>query len=386
MATDVKLPNALFQETIEIANDAVIICEAEPINNPGPLVVFVNDAFHRITGFSREDILGKSPRILQGPGTSSDTKSRIRSALLRWEPIEIEILNYRKNGEPFWSELSIAPRADDSGWFTHWMSVQRDVTARKEAELAFIRYTQRLEEALDQAKAAAYAKNQFLSMMSHELRTPLNAIVGVADLLKDANLADDYYELLDIIDTNSATLLRMFEDVLESSRLKEGDIDIIHAPFNVREGIATIIDSFRTLAAKKSLNVSAHLAPDLPVTALSDYDRIRQVLNNLIENAIKFTDSGAIHISLTRKLNSETPLLHFEIHDTGIGIPEDKIASLFHAFSQVDSGLDRKYNGTGLGLAICKKLADILGGTLWVESEIGVGSCFHFTTAYTLPS
>lgn len=386
MAIDVQFPDSLFQETIEIANDAVIICDAEPINNPGPLVVYVNDAFHRITGYSQEDILGKSPRILQGPSTSSDTKSRIRSALLRWEPIEIEILNYRKNGEPFWSELSIAPRADSTGWFTHWMSVQRDVTARKEAELAFIKYTQQLEEALDQAKAAAYAKNQFLSMMSHELRTPLNAIIGVAELLRDAELSKDDFELLDIIHSNSDTLLHMFENLLESSRLKEGDIEIIPAPFDLFEGIASIIDSFRTVAAKKSLVLSAQFEKDLPKIVVSDYERIRQVLNNLIENAIKFTDSGTIHISLCQEINSNTPQLHFEILDTGIGIPEDKIASLFHAFSQVDSGLDRKYNGTGLGLAICKKLADHLGGTMWVESELGTGSCFHFTMGYTLPT
>jgi signal transduction histidine kinase/ActR/RegA family two-component response regulator len=240
-----------------------------------------------------------------------------------------------------------------------------------------------LRRAKEQAEAANQAKSSFLAMMSHEIRTPMNGVIGMAHLLRDTPLTPAQREYLQTIESSGESLLTIINDILDYSKIEAGRIDLENNPFELRQCLGEALDLFSTRTAGEALTLTSTVDSAVPGWIVSDATRLRQILVNLIGNAVKFTARG--EVAVTVKVEATTPALqlHFAVRDTGIGIPADRLDRLFKSFSQVDISTSRKYGGTGLGLAISQRLATLLGGRMWVESTEGVGSTFHFTITAT---
>ncbi|RMH69911.1 MAG: response regulator [Gemmatimonadetes bacterium] len=247
-----------------------------------------------------------------------------------------------------------------------------------------LRERQQIEASLREAKAAAEAatkaKSSFLATMSHEIRTPMNGVIGMTSLLRGTPLTAEQQEYVEAIRVSGETLLAIINDILDFSKIESGKMELEHVPFDLHQCIEETFDLLSTKALEKRLDLLYLIDSDVPTGITGDITRLRQVLVNLVGNAIKFTEKGEVFVSVTVASRTETGVvLQFAVRDTGIGIPEDRLDRLFQSFSQVDSSITRKFGGTGLGLAICSRLVQLMGGTIWVESRLGSGSTFYFT-------
>jgi signal transduction histidine kinase/CheY-like chemotaxis protein/ligand-binding sensor domain-containing protein len=253
--------------------------------------------------------------------------------------------------------------------------------------------TQELEEAREEALTASKAKSEFLANMSHEIRTPMNGIIGFADLLADTELTAEQKQFVDAIQSSGSTLLSIIDDILNFSKLEAGQTELNEEPLAVQTCVEEALDPLTTTAAEKGIEMTYLIDPEVPSVVRADPTRLHQILLNLLSNAVKFTDEGEVKLRIrvaSAPSDKEEPRsngstagrpceLHFSVQDTGIGIPKEQRDGLFNSFSQVDSSMSRKYGGTGLGLSISHRLVAAMGGEMWVESEVGEGSTFHFT-------
>ena len=274
--------------------------------------------------------------------------------------------------------------------------IVHDITRRKELEAKLRETNQALEEARRQAEKKAKeadmanrAKSTFLAAMSHDIRTPMNGVIGILELLLDTKLSPEQREFLNIIQASSHTLLKLLNDILDFSKIEAGQIELEHHAFDLERTIMAIASTLASRAHNKGIEFFWEIEPDVPRYLLGDSLRLQEIIMNLVGNAIKFTDKGEILLQIAPHLSSQQPseldevVLRFSVSDTGIGISEEKQQEIFEAFTQADSSIARRFGGTGLGLAIARNLVEIMGGYLWVESQIGQGSLFQFTANFT---
>jgi two-component system sensor histidine kinase/response regulator len=341
-------------------------------------IEYVNPRFCELSGYTSDELVGANPRLLKSGRNDPSVYAEMWSALTRGETWHGELSNKRKSGVLYAVQASISPVRDAAG-DVHYVGVQEDITPLKIAEEA-------LREAADHAQAANRAKSDFLATMSHEIRTPMNAIIGMAELLDETPLTDEQSRYVRVFRSAGDALLTLINDILDLSKIEAGRFEIDSRVFVVEDVVEEMADVLAIRAREKGIELLVDVDPDTPRTLVGDPDRLRQVLINLAGNAVKFTEAGHILVAVTPDAPDDGPRVRFSVTDTGIGIPPEKLATIFEAFTQADSSTTRKYGGTGLGLTISRRLVDMMGGRLMVASEVGTGSTFSFAVPVTEPS
>ena len=360
----------LRDRAIAAATNGISISD---VLDPAAPIIYINSAVEKITGYTAADVYARSWEFLMGPETDLTEIERITIALQRGESATAVIRTYRSDRTAFWNEFSVSPVRDDTGVMTHVISVMSDVSERVAAERA-------LHAAKEGAEAASRAKGEFLANMSHEIRTPMNGVIGMTGLLLDTNLTDEQREYAETIRTSADALLTVINDILDFSKIESGKLDLEEYPFDLRACLESSLDLVAPRAVEKGLDLALTIADGVPDALVGDATRLRQVLVNLLSNGVKFTEAGEVVVTVgAEMLEDGQPRVHFAVRDTGIGIPPERQDRLFKSFSQVDASTTRLYGGTGLGLAISKRLVEMMGGAIWVESTVGSGTTFHFT-------
>ena len=293
-------------------------------------------------------------------------------------PFEFEARLQTAKGRVIWIHTRGEVARDLDGHVIGMRGVVQDIDERKRNSELLKERNRLLVEATAKAEANAKAKAEFLANMSHEIRTPLNAIIGMSELLMDSALPAREREFTETIHSSGDILLGLINDILDFSKIEAGKFDLEELPVHIRHCLESGIDIVATQASRKKLNLAYWIAPEVAEVILGDPTRLRQIFVNLVTNAIKFTARGEVFIRLEVRQTAAGAVLHSEVRDSGIGIPQERMNRLFQAFSQVDSSTTRRFGGTGLGLAISQRLVDKMGGRIWAESEVGKGSVFHF--------
>jgi PAS domain S-box-containing protein len=291
------------------------------------------------------------------------------------------------DGRRTWARTSKVPLRDRSGQIVGTMGISHDITARKLAETELgnkaeelARSNSTLEQLAYAAEAASRTKSEFLANMSHEIRTPLNGIIGMTDLTLETELTAEQRDYLETVKLSADSLLNVINDILDFSKIEAGKIDLEALDFDLYECVEGVLKSLSLRADDKGLELLCEVLPEVPETLVGDPGRLRQILINLVGNAIKFTMEGEVSLKVEASaLEDQAGLFHFIVSDTGVGIATEKLGAIFESFSQADTSTTREFGGTGLGLTISRRLAEMMGGQVWVESEPGVGSKFHFT-------
>ncbi len=370
---------AEYRRILDTAYEGVLTLDSAGV------ITYANTRMAEMLGGSPEKLVGRPLLDCMPPGdlvAGGELLDRLRAGAK--EQVELRLRS--EGGAMLWVLASVNPIHTECGEPAGALGMFTDVTERKRTERA-------LHEAKEAAEAATRAKSEFLANMSHEIRTPMNGIIGMTELALETDLTSEQREYLEMVRTSADSLLTVINDILDFSKIETGKLQFERVPFSIEECVAHAVKSLAVRADQKQLELAYHLHPELPEAVLGDPDRLRQVLMNLIGNAIKFTDTGEVVLevgpeppsstcSATPGGSREAVRLHFSVRDTGIGIPVDKQRSIFEAFTQADSSTTRRYGGTGLGLSISKRLVGLMGGAIWVESEPDQGSTFHFTARF----
>jgi PAS domain S-box-containing protein len=333
-------------------------------------IEYVNPSFFETTGYTEAEAIGQNPRVLKSGLMAPEIYREL------WETIQAgkvwrgELYNKKKDGSLYWEWATITAIKNDKGIITNYIAIKEDITERKKMQAELIL-------ALEKAEESDRLKSAFLANMSHEIRTPLNSIIGFSELLSDPDFnEDERAEFIKTIIDNGNSLLLIISDIMDFSMLEAGQMKIRKEEISTKKLMAELLSDYSKKANQKGIELrldeSVH---NIDFTFENDYYRIKQIFNNLISNALKFTHEGSIEIGY--KVSGEN--IEFHVKDTGIGIAPEFHQAIFERFRQVDTAKTRKYGGNGLGLAISKNLAELLGGKIWLESEPDKYSDFHFT-------
>lgn len=332
-------------------------------------VIDVNENYLALTGYAESEIIGQNHSIFLAPeDAKSEDYDRFWDELRGGQFQSAEFRRLGKDGRVFWIRGSYNPVFDENGQVVRIVKFAMDITERKELEAKLI--------------AASSAKDLFLANMSHELRTPLNGMIGLLDSLENTSLDARQVQMVRVINSSGHTLERVLGDMLELTRIEAGKIAIEAKPVQLRSEIEAAIYFHREVALEKGLKFEVSVDEDVPDAVEFDPTRVRQILSNLISNAVKFTDAGGVRIATSQEQGQDGGRLIFVVTDTGIGMDPARTDELFEPFTQADPSISRRFGGTGLGLAICRSLAQAMGGELTVQSELGVGSAFRFELYY----
>ncbi len=349
-------------------------------NDPAGRFLRVNGTYCAIVGYSREELLQKTIQDIIHPEDVPGFVELYESSFARGESPDfgLERRYLRKDGSTVWVEVFTSFQRDVSGRPAYAIAAVQDISERK-------RLVEELRQAKEMAEASNRAKNDFLANVSHEIRTPMNAILGMTELALDAPLAEDQRQHLKTVKSAADGLLGILNDLLDFSKIEAGKLELDQADFGLRSILGDILRTLAIRAHTKGLELVSHVQPDVPDALIGDASRLRQVLLNLVGNAIKFTDMGEVVLRVEANsdaVHEEEAIVRFAVTDTGIGIPYEKQATIFRAFEQEDSSTTRRYGGTGLGLTIASRLVNLMGGTITLESEPGRGSTFAFTARF----
>ncbi len=336
----------------------------------------VNKALCEIVGYAEFELLQKTFQDITHPDDLETDLSLVRELIAGQRRFyQMEKRYFHRAGHSVWIRLTASLVRDASGTPLYFVSQIEDITERKRLE-------ENLARARDQAMEASRLKSEFLATMSHEIRTPMNGVIGMTSLLRDTPLSSAQADYVRTIESSGESLLTIINDILDYSKIEAGRIELELAPFDVRECVADALDLFAGPAAEKKIQLTASIAPDVPACVAGDATRLRQILVNLVANAVKFTPGGEVRVAVASEDLDGANRRHrlkFSVQDTGIGIAPEGMDRLFKSFSQVDASTTRRFGGTGLGLAISHRLAGLMGGTMSAESEVGRGSTFSFT-------
>jgi len=365
-----KRTDDLIADLALVANktdNSVIITDANK------RIEWVNDGFRKMTGYSFSEIAGRRPRqFLYGEQTDRKFLEKLDKAIDEGQSISGDVVKYKKDGTAIWVHMNVNPVFDDEGHISKYVVVENEITRRKEME-------DQLVNAKEEALRLSQEKEQFLSVVSHELRNPLNALIGLTQLLMQRSPREDQRELLDNIKFSEDNLLNLINDILDFSKIEAGKITFEKTEYNLGELMQGIANMYSYTAEQKGIELFAVIEDDVPQLVAGDPVRLNQIITNLVSNAIKFTERGYVklRVSLVDQIRDKAELL-FEVEDTGMGIPPERVDLIFEKYQQASKSTTRTHGGTGLGLAITRQLVELQGGTIHVSSKVNQGSRFYF--------
>ncbi len=333
-------------------------------------IEYINPKFTSLTGYSFDEVIGLNPRILKSGFTPDSQYQNLWKTITSGKEWRGEIQNKKKNGDFYWEDVSISPIFDDDGKITHYIAVKEDISDRKVL-------INQLIVARDRAEESDRLKTAFLQNISHEIRTPMNGIMGFIELLKDPEITgEEQTQYFDIIEKSSQRMLSTINDIIDISKIEAGVVKITKSEIRVNQLVSEVVYFFRPEAEKKGMTINLYLDKSVDELVIySDLEKVFATLSNLIKNAIKYSVKGVINVGSTRKEG----YVEFFVQDSGIGIDKSKLGVIFERFIQAESESIRSYEGAGLGLSIVKAYIELLGGKIYVESELGIGSKFTFT-------
>ncbi len=318
--------------------------------------------------------VGMRPPVLEA-GASIESSQQRRSEEREWTYM-------RKDGSQVEVSLAVTAVRNRSGEIEGYVEAATDITARKALERELRQNNERLLEQTRTAEKANYAKSEFLAVISHEIRTPMNAILGMAEVLRDSGVDEEQRHYIEVLQRAGNNLMQLINDILDASKIEAGHLELEQIEFDLRKTIEEAVEVVAAKAHEKGLELIVRVAANVPTPLVGDPTRLRQILINLLGNAVKFTERGYVSVQVANDTSSVPGWIDFEISDTGIGVPAEKLETIFGDFTQADSSVTRKYGGTGLGLGISRRLVEFMGGQLTVTSRVGEGSTFRFTARF----
>lgn len=379
-----RINNIINKEKLDIAQERLVKLSTAVQQSPNFVMItdlngvieYVNPAFERLTGYNKAESIGNTPNLLTSGEQSREFYNKMWDTISKGDIWTNEIINRKKNGGTYWALESIFPVKDITGKVSHYVSMQVEIGHLKELEEDLIKSKENAEKANN-------SKSLFLATMSHEIRTPMNGIIGMSEILNSALTTAEQKGYLELIESSANNLLTIINDILDFSKIEAGQLILEQINFDLHNEVENVMKFLSIKANLKNLFLRKNVADNVPKRLRGDPTRLRQILINLINNAIKFTEKGGVQIDIIQiETKDRSIILKFDIIDTGIGIDDDAKDLLFKSFSQADVSTSRVYGGSGLGLSIAKQLSILMGGSIGVESQASMGSTFWFTAKF----